>query len=226
LALAAVFACKINTDENQPVAIDVLLPDSARVEVTDTFRPSARALNGVGDSIPAAFVWHSLDTATLVVLDSATGVSLGKAIGLARLQARTGNLISNPQSVRVLLHLDSIRILGVARDTVFVSPVPPNTARDSVSDSLEVQAFGSGGAIPVNQRVLFAATTFPATAPPVTLLPKDTAFTNSATGVAVAQVRLQPGPVPDSAVITATMLHVNGKPVNGSPLFFVVEFRP
>ena len=60
----------------------------------------------------------------------------------------------------------------------------------------------------------------------VTLVPKDTVFTNPSTGVAVVQVRLGTGPVPDSVVVTATMQHVNRTPVQGSPLTFVVEFRP
>ena len=72
VTLAVVLACKINTDVNQPVAIEIRLPDSGRVELTDTFRPTARALNGIGDSVQAAFVWASLDTAILAVLDSAT----------------------------------------------------------------------------------------------------------------------------------------------------------
>src|SRR5260221_2177390 len=38
-------------------------PDSGRVEVTDTFRPRGRALNGLGDSVQADLFWSSLDTA-------------------------------------------------------------------------------------------------------------------------------------------------------------------
>ena len=212
------FACKINTDLDQPVAIDIVLPDSGRVEVTDTFRPRALALNGVGDSVQAEFSWASLDTALLAVLDSTTGVSISKTIGAARLEARTGNLFSNPQTVTVLARLDSIRVLGAARNTVF--------AADSLSDSLQVQAFALGGAIPANRRVVFTKTTFPASDSMVTLVPKDTVFTNPSTGVAVVQVRLGTGPVPDSVVVTATMQHVNRTPVQGSPLTFVVEFRP
>ena len=212
------FACKINTDLDQPVAIDIVLPDSGRVEVTDTFRPRARALNGIGDSVQAELSWASLDTAVLAVLDSTTGVSISKTIGSARLQARTGNLFSNPQTVTVLARLDSIRVLGAARNTVF--------AADSLSDSLQVQAFALGGAIPANRRVVFTKTTFPASDSMVTLVPKDTVFTNPSTGVAVVQVRLGTGPVPDSVVVTATMQHVNRTPVQGSPLTFVVEFRP
>ena len=212
------FACKINTDLNQPVAIEIVLPDSGRVEVTDTFRPRALALNGVGDSVQAEFSWASLDTALLAVLDSTTGASISKTIGSARLEARTGNLFSNPQTVSVIPKLDSIGVLGAARHTVF--------APDSLSDSLRVQAYALGGAIPANRRVVFTKTTFPASDSLVTLPSKDTVYTNPSTGVAAVRVRLHNGPVPDSVVVTATMQHVNRTPVQGSPLTFVVEFRP
>jgi len=217
VGIAAVLACKINIDQNQPVAIEVILPDSARVEVTDTFRPRARALNGFGDSVQADVFWSSLDTATLVVVDSTTGVSISKVIGTARVQARTGNLFSNPQTVTVLARLDSIRPAGEVRDTVL--------ATDSLSDSLSVQAFALNAAIPANRRVVFAVTdTFPTGGPGVTLVP-STVFTD-ATGLAAVRVRRPAGAVPDSVVVTATMSHVNQTAVNGSPVTFVVEFRP
>ncbi len=218
LVLAAVCACKINVDQNQPVAIAITLPDSGRVEVTDTFRPRGRALNGLGDSVQADLFWSSLDTATLAVVDSTTGVSISKVIGTARLQARTGNLFSNPQTVNVLARLDSMRPTGEVRDTVL--------ATDSLSDSLSVQVFALNGAIPANRRVVFVvADTFPSGGPGVTLVPHDTVFTNG-TGLAAVRVRRPTGAVPDSVVITVTMKHVNQTTVNGSPVTFVVEFRP
>ena len=131
---------------------------------------------------------------------------------LARLSLLT------PQTVSVIPKLDSIGVLGAARDTVF--------APDSLSDSLRVQAYALGGAIPANRRVVFTKTTFPARDSLVTLPSKDTVYTNSSTGVAAVRVRLHNGPVPDSVVVTATMQHVNRTPVQGSPLTFVVEFRP
>ena len=204
------------------MAIEIVLPDSGRVEVTDTFRPLGRALNGLGDSIQAPLHWSSLDT-SLVVLDSATGVSIATMVGTARLQARSGNLFSNPQTVRILERLDSVRAAGATRDTVFVTPVPPDTA-DSLSDSLSVQAYAFGG-IPGGRRVVYAFTIFPDSGSVVTLLPNDTVLTSSATGIAAARLRLRPGPVPDSVVVTATMRHVNGTLVPDT-VTFVVEFRP
>ena len=199
------------------MAIEILLPDSGRVEVTDTYRPSGRALNGLGDSVQAQLFWSSLDT-TLEVLDSTTGVSLATAVGTARLQARTGNLFSNPQTVTIRERLDSLRAAGATRDTV--------SAADSLSDSLSVQAFALNGVIPANRRVVFAVVdTFPTGGPGVTLVPNDTVFTNG-TGLAAVRVRRPAGAAPDSVVITATMNHVNQTAVNGSPVTFVVEIKP
>lgn len=217
LALATLFACKLNIDVDQPVAIEVILPDSGRVEITDTARPRARALNGLGDSVAAPIYWSSLDTALLAVLDSATGVSLALAIGAPRLQARTGGLRSNPQAVTVLAKLDSLRAGSATGDTVFVTT-------DSLSDSLQVTAFASGGAA-TGRRVVYAAATYPASGPVITLLSRDTVLTTS-TGTAATQVRLRAGPVPDSVVVTATMRRPNGTQIPGSPVTFVVEFRP
>jgi hypothetical protein len=194
------------------VAIAIVLPDSGRVELADTFRPRGRALNGLGDSVQADLVWSSLDT-TLEVLDSSTGVSLATFVGTARLQARTGNLFSNPQTVTIREHLDLLRALGATRDTV--------SAPDSLSDSLIVQADATGG-VPQGRRVVYAFTIFPDTGSVVTLVPNDTVFTVA--GIAATRVRLMGSAIPDSVVVTATMRHANGTLVP-DPVIFVVEFR-
>ena len=196
----------------------MILPDSARVEVTDTFRPRARALNGVGDSVAAEVFWSNLDS-TLVVLDSTTGASLAVRLGTGRLQARVGSLRSNPLRVSILAKLDSLLRAGPGRDTV--------TLPDSLSDSLTVRAFATlrqdSTGDPAGRRVVYAATTYPDSGSTVTFVPNDTVLTNSA-GVAVVQVRFVSGTKPDSVVVTATMRRVNGTEVLYSPVTFVVEF--
>jgi hypothetical protein len=192
------------------------LPDSGRVEFNDTLRPSARALNAVGDSVAAAEIfWTSLD-ANLVVVDSTTGTTFAQAVGIGRLQARTANLFSNPQSVNVLAKLDSLRPGSATRDTVFVTA-------DSLSDSLTVQAFAHPIAA-VSRRVVYVATTYPASDSTVTLLPNDSVLTNSA-GVAAVRVKFRQGPAPDSVVVIATMKRLDGTVIPDS-VTFVVEFRP
>jgi hypothetical protein len=219
LTLAAAPACgQLGTDLDQVVALEVLLPDSGRVEVTDTLRPRARALNGRGDSVAAQVYWSSLDTAIVAVVDSATGVTLAKAVGTGRLQARAGTLRTNPLSVVVLAPLDSASAAGPVRDTVTVS------APDSLSDSLIVKAWvgasGSGG-----RRVVYAADIYPPGVTTFTFVPGDTVKTN-ASGIAVAQLQVASGTRPDSVVVTAVLRHLDGTPVPGTPVTFVVEFRP
>ena len=203
------------------MAIEIVLPDSGRVEVTDTFRPRGRALNGLGDSVQAQLVWSSLDT-TLEVLDSTTGASLAAVMGTARLQARSGNLFSNLQTVQVLARLDSMAAAGSTRDTLDVTPT--DSTVDSLSNPLKIATFAFGGAA-ATRRVVYAAITYPDTVPAVTLLPRDTVFT-ATDGTAAVQLRLHAGPLPDSVVVTATMRKFHGASLPGSPVIFVVEIKP
>jgi hypothetical protein len=194
----------------------VTLPDSARVEVTDSFFPSARGLNGSGDSVAATFFWSSLDTAVIAVLDSTTGVSLGKKVGTGRLQARVDELRSSPQPIQVLARLDSLLPNGPVNDTV--------TAPDSISAALSVKAYATGGEA-INRRVVYTATTFPAGSSTITFLPKDSVLTSSI-GVASVQIKFAAGTLPDSVVVLATMRRLDGTQILYSPIRFVVEFQP
>lgn len=101
LAAAALACGKLGTNLDDVVALEIVLPDSGKIDVGDTLRPSARALNGRGDSVAAQIFWASLDTAIIVVVDSTDGRTYGRAPGTGRLQARTGALRSNPQGVIV-----------------------------------------------------------------------------------------------------------------------------
>jgi hypothetical protein len=196
------------------VALEVILPDSGRVEVTDTVRPTARAFNALGDSIAAQVFWSSFDAA-LTVLDSTTGESLADSVGTGRLQARVGGLRSDPQTVVILTHLDTLWAV-----TTRVTVIAP----DTLSSPLEVQALASPDSAS-SRRVVYAATIFPASGPAVTFVPNDSVLT-STTGLASVQLKLLAGPVPDSVVITATMTRPNGTSIPGSPVTFVVEFVP
>lgn len=198
----------------------MLLPDSGAVEVGDTLRPRARALDGRGDSVAATIVWDALDTALVAIVDSTTGATLGKARGLGRIQARTGTLRSNPLPVRVQSAADSIRAEGAVRDTVDLA------AADSLSDSLTVRLFATpadGTNLP-GRRVTWTTTVYPGGSATVTLQPGDTVLTGT-TGRAIARLRLTSGQ-PDSVVVAATARRADGQMVPGSPVTLVVEFRP
>jgi hypothetical protein len=214
----AVVACKVSTNLDQVIALEVSLPDSGRVEVTDTLHPSARALNGHGDSVAADIVWVSLDTAIIVVLDSATGATRGDSVATGRLQASVGLLHSLPLNVTVLAHLDSARAFGSTRDTFTVS------LGDTLSDSLRLQLFATPTPAS-SRRVVFSATLFPANGPMITFVPNDTILSNGS-GVAATRLKLVPGSaLPESVWVTTSVKRPDGTPIDSS-VTFVVEFRP
>jgi hypothetical protein len=152
------------------------------------------------------------------VVDSVAGASWAKRVGTARLQARAGSLRSNPENVFVLARLDSASAAGPIRGTITLS------APDSLSDSLLVKAWadttGASG-----RKVVYAAAIYPAGSTTVRFVPRDTLLTNAG-GTTVAQLRFVTGPLPDSVVVTAAVRRPNGTHVPGSPVTFVVEFRP
>jgi hypothetical protein len=164
--------------------------------------------------VAAQIYWSSLDTAITPVVDSGTGVTFAKAAGTGRLQARAGNLRSNPENVLVFVRLDSASAAG---DTISVSA-------DSLSDSLAVMAWAGTSGAP-GRPVVYTAAIYPPGATTVTFVPQASVQTNAG-GTAVAQLRFATGPVPDSVVVTARVRRPNGTDVPGSPVRFVVEFQP
>ncbi len=216
------------------IALEISAPDS--LEAFDTLRPRARALNGRGDSVAATISWATLDTAILAVLDTTTGKTIVKRPGSApgRLQARVGNLRSNPLSIRALAAADTLLAAGATLDTVTLS------TPDSLSDSLIVELADTvtspAATLPLAGRPVVYAIVYPSGSDAVTLVTDatvrtlvtvDTVKTNAA-GIAAIQARLLPGPTapPDSAVVTAQARRAVGTTVPGSPVTFVVRFLP
>lgn len=209
----------MSTNLDQVIALDIGIPNGGQLEFGDTLVPTARALNGRGDSVAADFIWVSLDTAVLTVLDSTTGETRGDSVAQGRLQARIGLLRSNTLPITVINRIDSLHLAAGAptRDTVTVSQP------DTLSDSLQVQLFGAPAAS--GRRVVFTASIFPVGGPAVTFVPNDTVLSN-ATGLAAIQLKVPTGgPAPDSVIVTATVPRPDGTSVPGS-VTFVVEFRP
>ena len=81
------------------IALEVAVADS--VAVADTLRAHAIARTARGDSVSATISWASLDTNLLAPVDSTSGEFVGKQAGPARIQARTGDLRTNPISITV-----------------------------------------------------------------------------------------------------------------------------
>ena len=154
--------------------------------------------------------------------------AITKSVGVGRLQARIGNLISNPQNVSVLARLDSMNALSATRDTIHRAADSSGKV-DSLSPPLQIAAFATGG-VPSGRRVVFTATTFPAGDSLVTFLPNDSVLTSatstSAIGAAQLVVRVHAGTPPDSVLVSATMKRPNDTPIPGSPVTFVVEIQP
>jgi len=82
---------------------------------------------------------------------------------------------------------------------------------------------GTSGA--AGRRVIYTATIYPAGATTITFVPGDTVKTNGG-GIATAQLRLAAGSRPDSVAVAAVLRRPDGTPVPGTPVTFLVEFRP
>ncbi len=204
------------------MALEVSLPYGGNVELGDTIVPSSRALDGRGDSVAAIIYWKSLDTAHVTVLDSTTGATLGKANGAGQIQARAGNLHSNPIAITVLAAPDTVFATTALRDSVSIG-----TKLDSLSDTLKVEVADTNGGITTalsGRKVAFQIT-YPADTTAFTLLPGDTVLTGL-NGIAALRVKLKNRTLPDSIVLSATARHLRGAVIPGSPLTFTVIFAP
>jgi hypothetical protein len=179
--------------------------------------------------VAAPVIWAALDTVVRVVNDT-TGATVGvEPGGAGRIQARVGNLPSNPVTVVAQAPLDSIRAVGDTADTVIVSGTPP----DTLSDSLVVRVFADPPARPaprmteaqalIRRRFTYAVELSPPVGATVTLVPNDTGFTNTS-GIVAVQVRLEAGALPVSVRVTARSARLVTTPPDS--ITFVVEFRP
>ncbi|HEY6853024.1 MAG TPA: hypothetical protein VI139_02155 [Gemmatimonadales bacterium] len=212
----------LGTDLNQVVAVEVSLPYGGNVELADTIFPSSRALDGRGDSVAAIIYWKSLDTAHVTVLDSTTGATLGKAVGAGQIQARVGNLRSNPVAITVVAAPDTLYATVATRDSLSIS-----AKGDSLSDTLRVAvADTNGGTLTgISGRKVGFQITYPTDPAAFTLLPGDTVLTGAG-GIATLFVKLKNRTLPDSVVLTAAAQHIRGAAIAGSPITFTVIFAP
>jgi hypothetical protein len=225
-------------DLSRTIALEVVAPDS--LEEYDTVTPHARLLDGHGDSVAAMIVWSlpdSADTVALKLIDTTTGRITVNHTGLTgRLLARAGSFVGNPVPIRTLAAADTLFATSVS--TVDTVALPA----DSISDSLKVEVAdtiksASGGdslTVALAGRPVVYAITYPASPGPVTLVTNDSTHsltttdtvTTATTGSAFVKVRLLGPSVPDSVVVNAIARRAVGDTVPGSPVTFVVRFRP
>ena len=195
-------------------------PDTGKMDFGDTVVLTAVALNGRGQAVTAPIIWSDLDT--IVRIDSLTGKLVADTIGTGLIQARTGNLRSNPQSITVSIRPDTaFADSTAARDSVSVT-----TKKDSLSDSIRIRVrhYGATDTTALSGRpVIFTLSDTNS----FRLTPPGPTVTTDVNGLAVVQVRLKQGTLPDSAVVQASVVHYfNHIPVPGSPMTFVVRFYP
>lgn len=116
LVFLPLLSCSDITDSGSAIVqVQVLAPLITTLDVSDTTRIFARALDADGREVPATIDWVALDTT--VQIDQ-TGLVRGDFIGLARIQAKNGTLASNTVNLTVLPRPDTLVIVG--EDTVRV----------------------------------------------------------------------------------------------------------
>ena len=110
LAIPLLLSCTNLTETtNAVVQLQVLAPLITLVEVSDTTRVFARALDRAGNEVPAPIEWLSPDT-TLSV--DSTGLVTSLITGTGRVQARTGTLVSNLINFTLIPRPDTLVLVG------------------------------------------------------------------------------------------------------------------
>lgn len=228
LLLAAILGCSSLTgDSSTPVVIDVFPPAgsgiSGQLEIGDTAVMAARALNQQGDSVPATFVWRTADTG-LVFLDTITGRVSGKQPGSARVQGRTGSLISDFVTLTVVPMADSLVL------------VPPDSARVLTGDTASAPLVAELDTInPVGplsgRRIVYEITQlFPATDSASLnggLFAVNATTTSTGQPAVPVYVRKIPGRQhPDSVYVEIRSYRPSGALIPGSGQQYIVRFDP
>jgi len=110
LAVLPLLSCSDITDAGSAIVqVQILAPLITTLDVSDTTRIFARALDRDGQVVPTTIEWVALDTT--VQIDQ-TGLVQGDFTGLARVQAKNGTLISNTVNLTVLPRPDTLVIVG------------------------------------------------------------------------------------------------------------------
>jgi len=193
----------------------------------DTVVLTAVALNGRGQPVSAPIVWADLDT--LVSIDTLTGALVGRYPSTTGfIEARTGNLRSNPQAITVSIRPDTaFADSTAARDSVSIG-----TKMDSLSDSIRIRVrhYDPPDTTALSGRPVIFTLLYPNPAADTgsfKLFPPGPTVVTDVNGLAVVQVRLKQRTLPDSAVVQASVVrYFNHIPVPGSPMTFVVRFNP
>ena len=216
LAVLAAAGCSSLGAPGAPVAIEVLTPNPAVVEIGDTITLRARVLDQAGDSIGATIRWRTPDTT--VAVDSVTGRFTGLFTGAGRVQAVSGSLVAPPVTFQVRLRADTVI---VATDTLTI------LAADTASAILTPKVADATGAASASH---FLTLTIVAPSPAGARLSGDVTadtVTTGSDGLPAPSVRVRNVGVAvgDSVVVQVLAKRFGGSVIPGSGQKITVYFK-
>ena len=227
-ALAVTLGCSnLSGDSDTPIILEIRAPAGTPgapppVEIGDTIQLQARALNQDGDSVAATITWRTPDTAFLFV-DPATGRIAGKQPGTGRVQALTGNLVSDLVTFAVVPAAESLII--VAPDTFRV------LVTDTASGPLiaELDTINPNGPLAGRQIIYQLTSVFGQPGDTVSLSGglHTRTVTTGINGQPTITIRVRPIPTlprPDSAFVQVSAFRPSGASIPGSGQQFIVRF--
>lgn len=230
LLLLAAACSDITTDSNGVIALDVVSPEPAEVEVGDTIQLVAWAIGRNGDTIPAVIRWRTPDT-SLVVVDSLTGAVTGRAVApQARVQAVEGTLVSDFILLSVVAGADTVEVPDAV---IVVDPAATVSAslaaRVAAASDTAVSGFAGVPGRSIIYRIVEPAFADPAarTVEITGAALADTVVTGP-DGFPVAPVtlsRVAGQLAPDTVRVEVSVIRRSGAPVPGSGAQFVVAFQ-
>jgi hypothetical protein len=223
LAAGLLVACSDVFDTtNEVVQIQVLASLVTILDVTDTSRVFAQALNKDGDVVPAAIAWLALDTTAQV---DSSGLVTADAPGQARIQAQTGTLLSNILNFTVVPRPDTVVIVGEDTLRVLVGE------GSSASLVVRLDTYEQGDTLPANggrieYKVVEPDSTQPRSVEFTGQVTIDT-ITTGAGGTSTVPILLNRvvGVLsPDSAIVEITAFRFQVDTVPGSGQRYIVRF--
>ncbi len=147
--LAAIGCSELTETSGQVVALEILAPTVTALDVGDTTRVFARAVNKDGEEVPDAPIqWLAPDTTATV---DTVGLVTALARGPARVQVRTGSLVSNFVNLTILDRPDSLVL--VSPDTATTVPASDNSSLPLIAQLLTIS--GSDTQPVANQLIFY-----------------------------------------------------------------------
>ena len=224
--LLAVVVLLASTDlidtSNEIVQVRVLASIITILDVSDTSRVFAQALNKNGDVVPAPIEWLALDTTAGV---DSSGLVRADFPGQARIQAQTGTLLSNILNFTIVPRPDTVVIVGEDTLRVLVgegssAPLEVRLDTHEMGDTLPA----NGGRI--EYRIVEPDSTQPRSVEFTGQVTIDTVTTglDGTSTVPVLLNRVAGVTSPDSAIVEITAFRFRVDTVPGSGQRFVIRF--